>query len=68
MLGFAEPVIGPDPLALPILRAAPLIPAHAGFQTGSPRSRGRAEIYRLLCNSDAAAQPRKDSHGMEVLD
>ena len=36
-------------------------PAHAGIQTGSPRSRGRAEIYRLPCNSDAAVQPRKDS-------
>jgi hypothetical protein len=45
-----------------------LIPAHAGIQTGSPRSRGRVEIYRLLRNSDAAVQPRKDSHGMESPD
>ena len=52
----------------PELRAAPLIPAHGGIQTGSPRSRGRAEIYRLLWNSDAAAQPRKDSHSIESLD
>ena len=43
-------------------------PAHAGIQTGSPRSQGGAEIYRLLCNSDAAVQPRKDSHSMEGLD
>jgi hypothetical protein len=48
--------------------AAPLIPAHAGIQTGSPRSRGRAEIYGLPCNSDAAVQPRKDSHSIEGLD
>jgi hypothetical protein len=36
-------------------------PAHAGIQSGSPRSRGEAEIYGLLCNSHAAVQPRKDS-------
>jgi hypothetical protein len=43
-------------------------PAHAGIQTGSPRSQGRAEVYGLLCNSEAAAQPRKDSHRIESLD
>jgi hypothetical protein len=43
-------------------------PAHAGIQTGSPRSQGRAETYWLLCNSDAAVQPRKDSHSVESLD
>jgi len=43
-------------------------PAHAGIQTGSPHSQGRAEIYGLLCNPDAAVQPRKDSHGVESLD
>jgi hypothetical protein len=31
-------------------------------------SRGRAEIHELLCNSDAAAQPRKDSQSVESLD
>jgi hypothetical protein len=71
MMGFAEPSSGRPLRAGPVgstLRAAPLIPAHAGIQTEPPRSQGRSEIYGLLCNSDAAVQPRKDSHSMESPD
>jgi len=52
-----------------LLRRRPVTPstrcsAHSRAR-GNPEwvlhSRGRAEIYRLRCNSDAAVQPRKDS-------
>jgi hypothetical protein len=62
-MGFAEPIIGPATSG----RTRWLYRSYALVRS-FPRTRGRAEIYRLLCNSDAAVQPRKDSHSTESPD